>query len=362
MIQRDATKINIPALTGLRTIAAYFVFLYHYAPSEAVIGRFIYGIFRELHIGVTIFFVLSGFLITIRYYATTKISLPWLIGYFKNRFARIYPVFFCTMAATLIVQGNQHPISCLLNLTMTGGFLNNNYLAIPQAWSLTVEECFYMSAPFIFFIARKSKGLILSLVTVYLIGAVLIGLGLNEPGYFENISQAMLRTYFGRGFEFFCGIYLGLFVLKNNNSKVLSRSGVAIFTYLGVAGIFIVTVLLSMIAAKINNTALSHPVGIFLNNFILPPCIAVLIYGLVSERTSLGKFLSLRIMVFLGKSSYTFYLLHVGILSGILLKYTPINNIELFVLINLISMAIYVVFEEPMQKFIKNMKLKFITN
>ncbi|MEO6499619.1 MAG: hypothetical protein ABIN95_11415, partial [Mucilaginibacter sp.] len=59
----------VPALTGVRAVAAYLVFISHYyyifgENFPQIVNRFL----GEFHIGVTIFFVLSGFLITYRYY------------------------------------------------------------------------------------------------------------------------------------------------------------------------------------------------------------------------------------------------------------------------------------------------------
>ena len=59
-----------PGISSLRAIAAMFVYFHHFNPfvqNSTVLGVPIWGIFKEFHIGVTIFFVLSGFLIAIRY-------------------------------------------------------------------------------------------------------------------------------------------------------------------------------------------------------------------------------------------------------------------------------------------------------
>src|SRR5215207_8097819 len=85
-------------LTSLRMIAALLVFLHHYYPfaAEPRSANFWQSIALEGHIGVTVFFVLSGFLITLRYYNTfkSKPSREQLFDYIRKRIARIYPLYF----------------------------------------------------------------------------------------------------------------------------------------------------------------------------------------------------------------------------------------------------------------------------
>jgi peptidoglycan/LPS O-acetylase OafA/YrhL len=85
----------IPALTGVRAMAAFLVFIshFHYIFDENI-PHFVQRFFQEFHIGVTIFFVLSGFLIAFRYYDNFSLSKDWFKQYLKNRVARIYPMYF----------------------------------------------------------------------------------------------------------------------------------------------------------------------------------------------------------------------------------------------------------------------------
>ncbi|RFP64147.1 hypothetical protein D0N36_15690 [Hymenobacter lapidiphilus] len=64
-------KIYLGALTGIRAIAAYMVFFHHFnifKNSASPVGAFFEQLCEEWHIGVTIFFVLSGLLISLRYF------------------------------------------------------------------------------------------------------------------------------------------------------------------------------------------------------------------------------------------------------------------------------------------------------
>ena len=131
---QEKVQNYIPALTGVRALAAYLVFISHF--SEVFDGGFPHIIQRflgEFHIGVSIFFVLSGFLITYRYYNSFHLTKDWFKQYLKNRVARIYPMYFLlTIAAFVyyfitkdpaITNNSGNPIALLiLNITFLRGF------------------------------------------------------------------------------------------------------------------------------------------------------------------------------------------------------------------------------------------------
>jgi peptidoglycan/LPS O-acetylase OafA/YrhL len=77
-----------PALTGIRAIAAYMVYIVHTDPfSVSKFGQNVFDFFDEFHIGVTIFFVLSGFLIAYNYFDQEKLN-------FRNYLTNLSDVFF----------------------------------------------------------------------------------------------------------------------------------------------------------------------------------------------------------------------------------------------------------------------------
>ncbi len=102
MVLVNSNKKFFSALTGIRAIAAFMVCLFHFNPfTEVRFGSIVHNFFNEFHVGVTMFFVLSGFLIAYRYSDMEKIKFK---QYFLNRFARIYPVYF--ILTTLILASN----------------------------------------------------------------------------------------------------------------------------------------------------------------------------------------------------------------------------------------------------------------
>ncbi|MCU7571659.1 acyltransferase, partial [Riemerella anatipestifer] len=95
-------KLFFPALTGYRAIAAWMIFIYHFFPfknESHSYPKWIANIVWEFHIGVDMFFVLSGFLITYRYFNENPIDFK---KYMVNRFARIYPRYFLITVGVFI--------------------------------------------------------------------------------------------------------------------------------------------------------------------------------------------------------------------------------------------------------------------
>ena len=188
----------LPALTGIRAIAAYMVFLHHFNPFRSFVnfpntlGYKLHSFCNELHIGVTIFFVLSGFLISLRYQGTVLFTESWLSRYALNRFARIFPMYALITGITFLILtiGADYDymkqysmfspfskiVTIILNFTLLKGFFANlKYTGIAQGWSLTVEECFYFTVPFVL-VSRSAK---LLKVLLYIIICYLFGLSLT---------------------------------------------------------------------------------------------------------------------------------------------------------------------------------------
>jgi len=386
-------KSYIPALTGVRAVAAWLVFFHHYNK-----GDFPYPVFRlfnEFHIGVSLFFVLSGFLICFRYYDNIELSRPWFGRYMKNRIARIYPMYFLLTLATFayawhvrdngIYNGFQHPGTLLvLNLTFLRGFFDElKFTGIAQGWSLTVEECFYLLAPFFFILIRKKKQNIFYLpLLILLSGVVLVAIfsHIQFYGFYGNYRFMFLYTFTGRCIEFFAGIALAIVVMKN----YVNKNRLPLFT---ITGIIAIGICLSILAAIPLTAAikfgLHHPAGIFTNNLLLPVSVALLFYGLIKEQSIIRRILSTGFMQLLGKSSYIFYLIHIGFIAVIVSatgqnicdkfqdwlddhNYTWLSQhfsfsilflSLVFIALNIVSIVLFKLVEEPMNRLIRKISI-----
>src|SRR5689334_10377921 len=95
----------VSALTGLRAIAAYFVVLFHYGSSFANSVGVPYPIGKVLsngYLGVSFFFVLSGFILAYNY---RNPLTTWSAkkAFFLARFSRIYPVYIVALLASFLI-------------------------------------------------------------------------------------------------------------------------------------------------------------------------------------------------------------------------------------------------------------------
>ncbi|WP_347217733.1 acyltransferase [Chryseobacterium sp.] len=341
-------KYFVP-LTGLRTIAASMVFFHHFNPFKQ--GSFLFNFVNEFHIGVTVFFVLSGFLIGFRY-SDKNINYK---QYFTNRFARIYPVFFIITVLTYIVYPALSKFELFLNFTLLKGFFQDyKFSGISQGWTLTVEECFYAFALLLFFLVKKNKiSLIVILPFILLLSGFLMTLifkNYNFNGFINNMELVVNYTFLGRSFEFISGFLVAHYLPK-------LKSNFKYFTYIGVIGMFISIILLIHFKGN-NDFGIRTIQGKLINNYFLPVFgVIPLIYGLISERNIISKLLSTDFFELLGKSSYTFYLVYMGVIQIFISTFIP-SYFILFIVMQILSIVIFRYYEEPMNTLIKKMFAK----
>ena len=84
-------------MTGLRGVAALYVFLFHMDRWPYIHRGFVSNIIDQGAIGMTIFFVLSGFVLAYQYSAKPVGYRTYAV----NRFARIYPIYFLCMVMSV---------------------------------------------------------------------------------------------------------------------------------------------------------------------------------------------------------------------------------------------------------------------
>lgn len=346
-------KKEIPALTGIRAIAVYMVFVHHYLGSNCM-GNFWCPWVFEFHSGVSIFFVLSGFLITYKYYKTSSLDFKWLKNYYISRIARIYPLYFLITLLTLIFLKSS-PWEWFLSLSLLKGFSSEyKFIVISQTWTLTVEMVFYFLAPFIFILAKKGTSLFLQFILIFLIG-LLITTG-GQIGSLSNFISShlflLIYTFFGRCFEFLAGIILALVIFKMRAGLPGRR-----FTYLGLLGILLGIMAVSSFQTDVYRYGIFSPQGLAVYNFALPVFIAFFFLGLILEKTLISSFLSNPLMQLLGKSSYAFYLIHLGILADLIPRFFRYNMITFFVSLNILAIGLYLFVEKPANNGIRNFKV-----
>jgi len=152
------SALKIPSLDGLRMVSFGIVFLSHAGLGDVVPGAF----------GVTVFFFLSGYLITtllrLERERTGDISLK---RFYLRRILRILPPFYLVLAAALvgtalgIVPGELHLRAVLAQALNYGNYwiIDHGYDGMPGGtgvyWSLAVEEHFYVVFPWLYLLLTR---------------------------------------------------------------------------------------------------------------------------------------------------------------------------------------------------------------
>ena len=342
-----------PEIDGLRAIAVFAVILYH---SELVL--FGHTLFQGGFIGVDIFFVISGYLITTlilkEIYKTNQFSFKY---FYERRIRRILPVLlFLTIVASIISYFILLPDSLIdfgksilsiiffssnFYFNYTGnGYGQEHSLLKPllHTWSLSVEEQFYILFPIFLIIVIKffRKHLLTVLFLSFLISLV----------FSEYCSRFHPGTSFYqlpfRGFELIIGSLLSYFELNNGGGG--GRKSYSILNQI-CPSLGIVLILYSFLS--FNFTKILHP------SFItLIPLIGVSLIIWFSKKGELiTDILSSKIFVFFGLISYSLYLWHYPIFA--FLRYIYIFNNSIWIkllsilLTIILSIISYYLIERP---------------
>ena len=318
---------------------------------------------QQWHIGVVIFFVLSGFLITTRYADRIEPRWAWFGRYLQNRFARIYPIYFLLTAFTFVVMvgwpthgwwewnatytAKEKLSAVLLNVTLLRAYFNQfSVLGLPTAWSLTVEETFYLVAPLLLLGLRRNPWRMV-VYPLLLLGFVLVafcGHFLPCYGLMKDVRFMLGITFFGHSAEFVWGMALALWVARQPK-RASRRTG---YTVAGAGGILFYMLVLSVpihlypSLAHLAVEGIDWSYGLIVaSNVVLLILVCGLLWGLISEQTLLRRLLETRLLVAMGKASYVLYLLHLGTVDYLFRKHVSGNSLVCIGAYTVISLVLY---------------------
>lgn len=309
---------------------------------------------NEFHTGVALFFVLSGFLIAYTYQDNPLQSKKDYTKYLLIRFIRIFPVYLIILSISYYDTGFPKTALIFYNYTLFKGFSDKyNLDGIPQSWTLTVELCFYVLAPFIYSLCKKSIGKSF----IYLLGLTLTTLAIGYSWYFVNGNPEKWlynwlfifnSTFFGRFVEFFCGMLLAIF-LRNENKWMIELPKKNL-TLISCSFLFLSLFCISLFEIDTYDQGTEHIAGLLIRNLILPIFICLFLLGLITETTWLSAILSTRVAILMGNASYIFYLVHIGYVNRKIVRFHFINDRN-FILLWLISITGYLLIEKPIYNF-----------
>ena len=165
-----ADRAHVPALDGLRGLAILLV-IPHNADTFSQSATWLWPVALLAHagwIGVQLFFVLSGFLIT-RNLLARRGAGDYLRSFYVRRALRIFPLYFLTLFVGLVllprlVEFSPAALASLQNQVWLWTFLSNwaqplghEVSGFSHFWSLAVEEQFYLVWPFVVLMAAGTR-------------------------------------------------------------------------------------------------------------------------------------------------------------------------------------------------------------
>ena len=346
-----------PEIDGLRALAVLSIIFYH---TEF---RFLdYELFKGGFIGVDIFFVISGYLITSIIFKDLNFNNTFSFKYFyERRIRRILPVLILVILTSFIFSWffllPQNFIDFSKSSFYSLGFSSNFYFwysgqqygaesgflkPLLHTWSLSVEEQYYILFPFIFVLVFKYFK---KYIIYFLFISLIISLCIADWGS-KNYPSFNFYFLLTRGWEFLAGSILSYFEIKNGYR---SKNQTLIFI---LPKIGLVLVLLSIF---LFNDRIYHP------SFysIIPIIGACLIIWFSNKGELIFRIFSTRIMVGIGLISYSLYLWHYPIfVFDRIIEFSDgsiFKKIFLGILLFLISIFSFYIVEKPS----RNSKNKF---
>ncbi|WP_433975806.1 acyltransferase family protein [Tunturiibacter lichenicola] len=284
-----------PALDGLRTVCVSLVIFDH-------LGHIPYPLNKlPGWLGVDIFFLISGFLITTLLFREESVKQKVdLYAFYVRRFFRIVPLYFFVLSV-YVVRALRNPRDWALMrhllvyyLTMSMDILSahidvyGNYIGVNKppfgaSWSLGVEEKFYLLWPLLFFVLLPKKTRLFAVPVLMALAAFL--------------PFRLFRSYFG----LLVGCLLAIALASAKSDRVKRW-------WAGIPAIVVV----SLVA-----------IGFYLVNldmrfvFLFPFLGALLLSHLLLAESWLVKLLSSSIFVWIGQRSYSMYLIHMMLIDSV---------------------------------------------
>lgn len=316
-----------PDIDGLRALAIFAVVIYH-------LGKLSKGGF----IGVDVFFVISGYLITTIILNDMEAGRFSIAGFYERRVRRIFPALFACLAATTIagyfLMFPAEFVSLAKSVIAATFFVANlfyaettGYFQVPaqtlpliHTWSLAVEEQFYLLFPLaLILLARFGNKATVAVLTIAgfasLIWSELLVRTQSDAGYY------LLAP---RGFELLIGSLLAF----NAVPEIKTQKTREVLSALGLLAILIPTFAYNK----------STP---FPGLWALVPCLgaAALIHTGRLQDTFASKLLSSRPFVGLGLISYSLYLWHLPIITFYRLQFELYPPFAMKIVLTALSLA-----------------------
>ncbi|NUY80985.1 acyltransferase [Flavobacterium sp. MAH-1] len=337
------------------------IVIFHYGKGSFLIdNEYVSFIFRQANVGVSYFFILSGFVMIVAYGNKGPVSFA---DYLRNRLARIYPVYLLALFLTFGIELLKNKVvigNYVLNLLMLQSWVPAKALTTNgPGWSLSVELFFYALLPLLMnrvFSKTKLKFNAFWIVGFWLASQILFHLivyeKLSVPLYRK--SDILFNPIMHLN-EFLTGNLAGLFFvsrLKNAQRNCLPA---------------ILAILFALVVL------LKFPTGIDFHNGFLAVLFVPLIVFIAISNDLVTRTISGKNFVFLGEISFGIYILQSPVMKIFTIvehqlglqkhvDFTVLLLVRVTVLIAIAAVS-YLYFEKPLRNKIKNAgKIQVLTS
>jgi peptidoglycan/LPS O-acetylase OafA/YrhL len=368
----DQGRHYVASLTGLRGIAALFVFIFHYSYfnpgirldlSIPIIGKALQFPLAFGFAGVDLFFVLSGFLLALPFARATlsRCKHPPLTQYYKRRLLRVFPAYYAQLAIILIFGSwfiTWQPLNGISLLAHLFMFFNMGWDPVQPIvgiwWTLPVELSFYLILPFIASFMRPGRWI------VFLLAAILLSM-LYRIWSVDHFLAAPVGAVFlaasllpGSLPEFLLGASAAMIVQKFD-LQAIKRPTVWILDGIFLAGVILANVWFWSVMLPYGSIFWSGHWSMVVAPIALGLPLSMIVISLYWG-SRIGRLLFANpVVYFLGLISYSLYLWHFVVLqqAGVILgeAYTGMQGLPKFLLtmslVVLVSTISYFVFERP---------------
>jgi peptidoglycan/LPS O-acetylase OafA/YrhL len=399
---------DVPALTGLRFLAAFSVLLAHglaatVTNNEPPTGAVLW-LMQSSGFGMTLFFVLSGFVIHYNYAGlVTDGRLRGVAAFFWARFARLYPLFLLMMFVYVLVSQRQVAYwtgrpeeinaifqalpyfllsiqSWIYKLIDGGALIDAIRGGSPPTWSISTEWFFYLAYPLIAWLILRARAPVIILLVVgiwcVLWSSFSTGLYDHSPqidawavGHFGAIAGMQNHEDSFVRWLLYISPYLriGEFVLGAMTAQlyiVLQRRDVTRGENTFGGAMFWAAVLSVLLVTYLEYSP-DVPMTIFRKmntNFALAPSVALLVFCAARYRGAASRLLTSRPAIALGEASYSIYLVHsIVLISAVKLTgsavhgtaYNVVKLIFLMAIVVAISLLLYAYYEAPARSWLR---------
>lgn len=347
-----------PEIDGLRALAVLPVILFHAG----------YNNFEGGYVGVDIFFVISGYLISSIIIYEVELGKFSLKNFYERRARRILPALFSVilisapfawfilLPADLELFNN----SAFSALTFWSNYIfyfeidyfetSSRLKPLLHTWSLSIEEQFYIIFPILllFFFKFKKKYFIIFISIIAILSLFVAQWGGNlkltypfiekEILFFNQSSLTNFFLPFGRIWELIIGILISFYIKKNGQPNYYNQ----IFSLIG-----IVLILYSIFTFTKETNYPSFQT-------LFPTVGTALIIIFTNKNTLAFKLFSQKILVFFGLISYSAYLYHYPIFTFVeysnFIEFNNLNKIFLIFLTFILSYLSWKFIEKPFRK------------